>query len=143
MKKLTLLFAFILTFAVFANAQTQKQIRADIPFDFYLQNQKMTAGEYSIESVSKTNYSTLIFRDKNGKAKGSLTTLVDFTNNLTVSFDAKMTFNRYGNTYFLTEIRNPLENAVFSVKANKTERNLSKTTEKSNQETLAITFSEN
>lgn len=116
MKNLVLLIALTFTFGVFANAQSQMQIAVHVPFDFYVQNQKMTAGDYLIESASpRSVQSTLIFRQKDGKAKKILMTIPIEINGLRKSLEPTMRFNRYDNEYFLVEIRNPLENLGFAL----------------------------
>ena len=55
-------FIFLLA-VVSANAQTV--IRAHIPFDFYINNHKLVAGDYSI---SKSGSSVLLFQQRDGKS---------------------------------------------------------------------------
>ncbi len=139
MKNLALIIIFVFTFAVFVNAQSNKQIVVQVPFDFYVQNQKLNAGDYLIENASsQSNQSTLIIREKSGKAKGILTTnLIELAKDRK-SFAPTIIFNRYGNEYVLAEIRNPLEDIGFTVRIAKTEKYLAKQFGKPTQETIAV-----
>lgn len=143
MKNFALIIVFVFIFAAFANAQVHKQIAVHIPFDFYVQNQKMTAGDYLIESISpQSNQSTLVFREKSGKAKGILKTIPIELNKDRKSFEPKLIFNRYGSEYFLAEIRNPLEESGFAVRATKTEKILAKKFGKPTQETVSMSLAQ-
>ena len=102
MKKLVLLIGLIFTFGVLANAQSHKQIAVHVPFDFYVQGQKMTAGDYIIESASpQSAQSTFIFRQKDGKDSKILMTIPVELKNDRKSSEPTMIFNRYGDNYFL------------------------------------------
>ncbi|HRH41908.1 MAG TPA: hypothetical protein PKY82_09710 [Pyrinomonadaceae bacterium] len=139
MKNLLLLVVLVFTFGTLANAQSGKQIAVHISFDFYVQNQKLTAGDYFIESVSpQSNQSTLIFRQKDGKAKKILMTIPIELKDDRKSFEPTMLFNRYGEEYFLAEIRNPLERLGFGLTATKSEKSLAKRFGKPIQETVAM-----
>jgi hypothetical protein len=123
MNKILLLIVLMFTSGTLVNAQSNRQIAVHVPFDFYVQNQKMPAGDYVIESASpRSAQSTLIFREKNGKSKKILMTIPIEINILRNPSDPTLLFNRYKNEYFLAEIRNPLENLGFALPKMKQEK---------------------
>lgn len=139
MKKLALIIAFVFTFAVFANAQSNSQIAVNIPFDFYVQNQKMPAGDYRIESISpQSNQPFLIFRQKDGKATAIILAITAKSNFDDKKSQITLNFSRYDDYYFLSEIRNPLQLTEFSFNPSKTEKFLAKKFGKPTQEMVAV-----
>ncbi len=102
---------FLVLFATFsANAQTGKPLVADIPFDFYVKNQKFEAGKYTIERAAPNSFSaSIIIRQKDGKKSKILMLLPLELKNERGEFSAKLIFNRYGSEYFLSEVQNPAD----------------------------------
>ena len=139
MKNLTLLIALIFTFGILANAQSQQPITAQVPFDFYIQNQKMTAGVYVVESISpQSAQPILIFRQKDGKGKRIVMTIPFEINGEQKLEQPTMFFNRYGDEYFLSEIRNPLEKLSFEISTANEEKSLARNFGKPTQESVGM-----
>ena len=139
MKNLILLITLIFTFGILANAQSQHPITAHVPFDFYVQNQKMTAGDYIVESISpQSAQPILIFRQKAGKGKRILLTITTKLNGEQKLEQPTMVFNRYGDEYFLAEIRNPFEKLGFEVPKTKEEKSLTQNFGKPTQESVGM-----
>lgn len=137
MQKLALIIGFVFTFAMFANAQVHSQVSVRVPFDFYVQNQKLPAGDYLIESVwRESNSSPLVIRQKKGKVKMLFTANRLSFENDRKSFISTLTFNHYGGEYILAEIRNPSEELGLSIRVAKIERVLAKQFGKPTQETV-------
>ena len=137
MKKAAFIIGFLFTFAILANAQTHKQIAAHIPFDFYVKDQKMRAGDYLIESISPhSNQSMLVIKTKSGEAKGMLITLPIELNKSRKFLLPKIIFNRYNYEYFLAEIHNPLGEIGFEITKTKMEKYVAKKFGKPTQETV-------
>lgn len=123
MKNFAFIIVFLFSSISFANAQSTSQIAVNVPFDFYIQNQKLTAGNYLIESVSpQSNQPLLVFRGKSGKV--GLILMMNPTKLKSGNKSSKISvvFNRYGEEYFLTEIRNTSAAIAFTINANKTEK---------------------
>ena len=141
MKNLTLLIALIFTFGVLVNAQTQNPIAIHVPFDFYIQNQKLTAGDYVVQSASlQSAQPILVFRQKDGKARKIVMTIPTEINNGQTLDNPTMLFNRYGNGYYLAEISNPWEKRVFEIPRTKAEKSLARNFGKPKQESIAMSF---
>jgi hypothetical protein len=141
MKNITFLISLVFTFGIFANAQSSKQIAVHVPFDFYVRDQKMPAGDYLIESAfPESIQSALIFRQKDGKAKKILITLpIDLNRNQKFAVPT-MLFNRYGDSYFLTQIRNPYESLGFTLPTAKSEKLLAGKSGNPTQETVVMSL---
>lgn len=139
MKNFALVIIFVFTFLTFANAQSDKQISVHIPFDFYVQNQKMKAGDYLLENISsQSNNRPWILRKKKNSVKVILTIIPTELTRERKSFPLNIIFNRYGNEYILAQIRNPLENLGFDVNAAKTEKYLARQSGKPSKEIVAV-----
>jgi hypothetical protein len=77
-------------------------LKADIPFAFQVGNKALPAGEYSVESVSRTNNNVRMIRRTDAPVGAlALTGPVDAKNGKS---DIKLVFHKYGDTYFLSEI---------------------------------------
>jgi hypothetical protein len=119
--------SFVFWLAVIsANAQSVNQFRAHIPFDFYINNQKFTAGDYAISEATSSNHQMLLVRRKDGKAQAFAPTMQIELTDKQKKGDAVLVFNRYGKDYFLSEIHNPSANFGGRLSQAKTERNLAK-----------------
>ncbi len=105
-------FGFIITLSSLSvNAQVHGRLVANIPFDFYAGDQKVSAGKYTIESANpRSDGATLILRRENGKGTKILNLMPVAVNSEAANIVATMIFNRYGNEYFLSEISNPRQN---------------------------------
>ncbi len=135
--------SFVFLFAVIsANAQSM-QLRAHIPFDFYINNQKCTAGDYVISKISDSNQQILLIRQKDGKAQAIAQTIEMKLTDKQRTGDAVLVFNRYGEDYFLSEIRNPWNAFGGQLPQAKTERNLARKISHSNEETVSLKSAKN
>lgn len=114
---LVLTFAFLI-FSVSAFAQYGTRMQVEIPFNFNVGNEKLTAGNYEINRISTTSF---LFRNKTGSvtvlAQAPLT--FETAKNSTIE---KLIFNRYGDRYFLRQIfstRNNVGRALYESKSEK------------------------
>jgi hypothetical protein len=83
-----------------AELQAQSSMRLDVPFDFHVGSQKLPPGRYTVKHMSDP--AVLHFSDRNGHAA------VTFSNshyNRSVPRAGQLIFTRYGNQYFLSEVR--------------------------------------
>ncbi len=85
-----------------ASANGQSRIKADIPFDFVVGDTTLTAGEYSVQSVT-AGAEILRLVSVNGKHRSSRLSMPLAGQ----STQAKLVFNRYDNKYFLAQIWDP------------------------------------
>ena len=79
--------------------QAQWRMTAHMPFDFYVGQQKMPAGSYVI---SRPRNDLVQLEDSNKHGTIALSNGID---NKVPPADGKLVFHRYGDTYFLSEVR--------------------------------------
>jgi len=84
-------------------AGTEAGMRVTIPFDFYVNDQLLPAGEYvfNMGIVGPATASCVVVRSKDDTEIRLLTTIPDVNANPTV---ASLQFNRYGDKHFLTSV---------------------------------------
>jgi len=78
-------------------------MEVNVPFAFEVGNKAMPAGSYRVESMPIGNGSLEVLRSNSGKAQLMISTLATTTNR--GSLAPSLVFHRYGNRYFLAEIR--------------------------------------
>ena len=107
-------FALGLFFAIGAMSLHGQSIDlvANIPFDFRLGESLMPAGEYLIHHLPGSPGTTIsrLKCNRCAAGAGSSKSLVFLTNadyHVAAPKSARLEFNRYGNTYFLTEMWEP------------------------------------
>lgn len=142
MKKQILIVAAIIGFTFLtgganANAQTHSRLTANVPFDFYLGDRRMPAGDYTIESVNpQSDGATLVFRHKDGKDQRVVNIIGKATTKPATA--AKLFFNRYGAEYCLSGLQNPNENFSGQTPRSKVEANLARQFSNSGAKTVAV-----
>jgi len=94
-------------------------ITAEIPFAFYVDKKVMPAGTYRVQAASSGSWVMRISDDK-GNAAFVATTL---TTNREPS-TGRMVFNRYGSTYFLSELHWPENSTGHALRQTEHEREL-------------------
>ena len=103
----------IMTSAVSVNAQSGRIIgRADIPFDFTINNRTLSAGQYIIETVSSDGIDLLRVRSATNAA--SVMFLTHSVRANAPLDSGKLVFHRYGNQYFLSQIWQSVDRLVGS-----------------------------
>lgn len=140
LKSIAVIIFVTLFAAVSSYAQTNHQVVAKIPFDFYVKNQKFTAGEYVIERANPASLqAALIFRQKDG-GNSQIIMMLPLTVNALSRNQAQpnLIFNRYESDYFLSEFRNPADNFGAQVTKAKNERNLAKRFGAPKRETVVL-----
>ena len=99
---LTIVVALSLATAVMsADAQVSTKLVANIPFEFIVGNNEMSAGQYDIDRLTSGGMAIRIRDSKNGKSTTRLTSPIVKT---TAPERGKLVFHRYGNSYFLAEV---------------------------------------
>ncbi|HXE89858.1 MAG TPA: hypothetical protein VNK82_02745 [Terriglobales bacterium] len=87
---------------VTANAQNDRSITVNIPFDFVVENQKLPAGEYRIQPVHSDRSDRLLLRSGGSRTLTTVFTLPKRT--LDPARESRLVFKRYGDRYFLSQI---------------------------------------
>ena len=89
-----------------ASARSAEALRVDVPFDFYVGNDLLPAGEYRFEMGAMTPFSakswSLLVRRQDGTTISGTFTIPDST--ARISTNDCVHFNRYGEKYFLAKI---------------------------------------
>jgi hypothetical protein len=99
---LTLVVALsLVTFTVSANAQSSTKQVANIPFEFVVGDQNLSAGQYDIDRITSGGMAIRIRDTKTTTAATRLTSPIIKTK---PASQGKLVFHRYGNTYFLSEV---------------------------------------
>lgn len=83
------------------SAQSLKAAKVKIGFDFQIGDKKYPAGDYIVESVSRTNDNLLQISNTNGKNKKLI---VANLSNAGKREEPKLVFQRHGENLFLTKI---------------------------------------
>lgn len=83
-------------------AQT-RTLEVNVPFAFEVGNKTVPAGSYRVETVLTGNGSLHTLRSNSGEAWLTISTMAATTNSGTPS--PSLVFHRYGNRYFLAQIR--------------------------------------
>ena len=99
--RLSVIAALALAFAVSAEAQTALNFKTfAVPFSFKVGNQELPAGEYKITAENQ------IIRVQRTNGKENAVTLTQRTRgtNHNSESDAKLTFRRYGDQYYLSQV---------------------------------------
>jgi hypothetical protein len=110
---------------VAANAQAQlpgTAIRASIPFDFVVRGRTLPAGKYEITRVTDESIDLLIRNvdDKHDKAMFE----TEPVQMRTMPGRNVLVFNRYGDTYFLSEVETATEQTARELYPSRKERHL-------------------
>lgn len=110
------------------HAQTATTVRAHIPFEFSVRDKTMTAGDYVINRQYGASAVWSVF---GGKNRQSSVLLVMNVEPKRIDGNAKLTFHRYGNKYFLAE----METSDYKVglPKSRTERALQKSLKQNNR----------
>ena len=120
----------------FANAQIRSPIVVDVAFDFYVGDKKMAAGEYTIEKLGPmSSEAALLFRRADRKVQ---TIIMMVPIKVARNGDGTLLFNRYGDVYYLSEIRNPVAEFGVKLRQNKAEINLARQFGKPKRETASL-----
>ena len=89
--------------ALASSAQTRSpQMRANVPFDFVVGDRTLTAGSYSVGTISSGSGDAVAIRSTDSRQKAIRLTNAVRENSKTRR--ARLVFNRYGQTYFLTQV---------------------------------------
>jgi hypothetical protein len=124
MKSRTLVVLVVAAFvAVTAGyAQSSARLMGNIPFEFRVGNTVLPAGAYDITPSATPR--TLLVRSEDGKA--AVVVLPNTAEKVQAPKDSKLVFNRYGNTYFLSEVWHEGISRGYQIPKSKSEREMAK-----------------
>ena len=108
-------------------------IVAKVPFEFVVANKIVPAGEYRVQASSMDGRSLLI---RNVGAKLGLFSSTSKTENNEIASNYALVFARYGNSYFLSEIKVEGSNIIYQLLPSKAEAELRAHNEPASAETL-------
>ena len=80
-------------------AQHSELMKINVPFNFVAENQRMQAGQYTIQPLLNGR---LLIRSANGKVAMTILSLPDPLQS--TATDSQVVFHRYGGEYFLAEL---------------------------------------
>ncbi len=110
-------------------------LTANVPFEFNLAGKAMPAGAY----VFQMDAGSPVLRVRNFDAHASVMSLgIQPPNAWRPTGDARITFNRYGDTYFLSTVVNGYTGVGFEAPISKSERELTRTAAVQKYEILAV-----
>jgi hypothetical protein len=116
-----LAFVALAALALPAVAQHSDLSRVNVPFNFVAENQRLQAGDYSIQLMQNGR---LLIRSADGKVA---TTVLSLPAPLqTTATASEVVFNRYGGEYFLSEVRLQGQNTGREVLRGKKESELAR-----------------
>ena len=96
--------------AITVSAQTtnQRLMKVHIPFAFSVENHSLPEGEYKIFTVTPERSIRIVSSD--GKDSVIVNTLPNYANS--PSENSRLVFHRYGDEYFLTQVRTAGQNVA-------------------------------
>jgi len=106
---------------VSAHAQSSGSVVADIPFEFTVGGKSLSAGEYSVRTITPSGNTLLISGRNSHDAAIRLTNSIQARE---VTGKATLVFHRYGQRYFLSEVWTPGERTGRQLMKCAAERNL-------------------
>jgi len=110
-------------------------LTANVPFEFNLAGKVMPAGEYLLQMDA----GSAVLRVRNVDTHASAMSLgVPASDSWRRTNGAKITFNRYGDTYFLSTVVNGYSGAGFEAPISKSERELARTASAQKFEILGV-----
>ncbi len=109
-------------------------LRAGIPFEFTVAGKAMPAGEYALEST--LNSRALLLRNYDAGAAAIVVALRGGDAGR-YSGQARITFNRYGDRYFLAQVSDGSSGSTFEIPKSREEQELARTASVERFEILA------
>jgi hypothetical protein len=126
----------ILALLAAASAFGQQSLRYDVPFEFHFANTVMPAGQYDVNVAVGNARHLLSLRCSTCQAN-MIATTYPIGGGTDVSTEGRLVFNKYGETYFLSQVWSPGYSQGGAVNKSKTEREIARTTPDVARVTLA------
>jgi len=93
---------------LFSQTTSQRLMTVNIPFAFSVENHSLPEGEYTIFTVTPERSIRIVSSD--GKHSAIVNTLPNYANS--PSENSRLVFHRYGDEYFLTQVRTARQNVA-------------------------------
>ena len=101
-RRIFLLVIMLGTLLPITAAAQNRDLVADIPFNFTVCNRQMPAGKYTVRPITSATANLLLVRSADGQF-AEITCTHDVQSSKRAG-EGKLIFNRYGNQYFLAEL---------------------------------------
>lgn len=88
-----------------ASAQTARAISVSVPFEFFVSEERLPAGDYTVRRLLRDSEKTLLVRSADGSTAVSVHT--NAAGSRTSHANAELVFTRHGEQYFLTRVTSP------------------------------------
>jgi hypothetical protein len=125
---MSLFIALVFTLTIYppkAHAQIVGNLQVNVPFAFQAGNSKLPAGEYRVHMVENSGLTVMEISTLDG-TNSVLVQVRDAEANSTPT-KSEMTFNKYGNNYFLAKVFDEGNSSGSEITASSYEREISKT----------------
>ena len=116
-----------LALLVAASAFGQQRIRVDIPFEFHLADAVLPAGQYEV-NVGAHNMQSLVSLDCSASRSQAITTTYPIGGGADALAEGRLVFNKYGETYFLSQVWSPGYSQGRALNKSKTENEIARVT---------------
>ena len=116
----------VFVFGMECSAQSARRLTADIPFDFYVGEERMPKGTYEFHSTGvQANQSGVVVRPVIKSERRSLivATMAEIAK---PDEDSLLVFNRYGSDYFLSRVTLSADEVSFKLRKTYSERETAK-----------------
>jgi hypothetical protein len=119
-----------------AQAQSDRLLVANVPFNFYVDDKALPAGKYRVEAIQMAGCNALRIQGADGRVTVFVPTrLASAGPNQSGS---GLTFNRFGEQYFLSQVFGLEEKAVHKLSRSRAEEALAKTRSTPKQKTVSL-----
>jgi len=122
MTRRTLVVFAVVAFLAATAGYSQSTLVGKIPFEFRVGNSILPAGEYELTHGSAPQ----ILRIRSASGNTAVMTLVNAAETLHAPKECKLVFNRYGNTYFLSQVWRAANNRGIELPKTKAEREVAR-----------------
>ena len=113
------LFAILATAS--AQAQTRKEMTANIPFSFNVGEKSFPAGEYNVTRLNPASDKALIaIKSEDGRLSRIVLTMPVLTSR--TQERARLVFNHYGDQYYLAQVWTPADDTGLQLLQSKSEQ---------------------
>lgn len=117
----------VLALLATASAFGQSSLRYDIPFEFHFLDTVMPAGQYDVNVAFNNMQNVLSVQCSTCRAHG-YTVTYGIGGGANMPDEGRLVFNKYGDTYYLSEVWTPRNPQGGALSKSKTEREIARTT---------------
>jgi len=130
--------AFAILTGLSVKAQSDRLLGAEIPFNFYVNDRALPAGEYRFEAIQIGGSDALKIQSKDGHS--TVFVQVRLSTPTSNKLESIVRFHRFGDEYFLSQVQGFGDEAVHMLSRSKLEkRAFARSTSTPKQSTISIT----